>query len=181
MRKKTPMKEASPGRWYWYAAHDDELMMDCDGRHLLEIALKRLERSLETTKTEFNTTLQVRSTFVSHSQNSEHYHFIVRLSSPMDILERIVWQLYFMDHVYRSVKNLFRALDGVKSPSLLISPIRWPYWINESTFCREMPSPPPEKCFWRKPDATCSCPLEKHKSPIEIVKCPAHIKLRGVS
>jgi hypothetical protein len=146
-------------KWFWYVAREDELMCDLDSRTLLEIALKRLERSKE---------LQVRSTFVAPSQNDEHYHMVIRLAHPMLTLYRLTWELYFMSHVYRSVKNFFRALDGIPAPSLLISPCKWEIG---AAIGQEGVG------FWRKPDTACNC--ESHKNPEKILTCPAHIKLRG--
>lgn len=146
-------------RWFWYVAAADELMMDCDGRVLLEIAQSRLQRDL----------LPVKQTFVAPSQKQDHFHFVVRLQKPMPVLERMVWQLYLMDHVFRSVKNLFRALEGNPAPSLLISPEDWAHiprlgWTG---------------WFWRTWDATCDCP--SHKDWKTIDQCPAHYMLRGLT
>jgi hypothetical protein len=136
-------------KWFWYVATDRELMMDCDGRTLLEIAMKRLERDAK---------FDYDKIFSAPSQSPDHWHLVVRLEEPMEIMRRMVWQLYLMDHVYRSCKNIFRVLDDVPSPSLLISPKPW-------------------KNFWRKPDASCEC--ESHKNHLKIWDCPAHERLRG--
>ena len=149
-------------KWFWYVARADELMMDCDGHTLLEIAVKRLQRSRDQIDP-----LQI---FVSSSYSTEHFHFIIRLRRKMGALERQIWQLFLMDHTYRSVKNLFRVLHKIPSPSLLISPYEWDTRIAQLN---------PHGClrFWRKADAICWC--ESHKDPEKIWKCPAHIKLRG--
>lgn len=156
-------------KWYWYVARDDELMMDCDGRALLEIAIKRLERSRDR--------IGPHQIFTTHSNSPDHFHLVVRLGRRMEVLERQVWQLFFMDHVYRSVKNLFRVIEGVPCPSLLISPERW---LLSSEYNPPFPDDgyhPPT--FWREPDATCRC--KSHKDPKKIWKCPAHKKLRGAN
>lgn len=150
------MRIAIENPWYWYVAQDDELMMDCDGRVLLEIAQSRLQRDL----------LPVRQNFVACSQKADHYHFVVRLWEPMPVMERMVWQLYLMDHVFRSVKNMFRVLKESPAPSLLISPSDW------QTIQSVSRTP-----FWRKYDAVCNC--ESHKNWQRINVCPAHTLLRG--
>jgi hypothetical protein len=149
-------------KWFWYVARNNELMMDLDGRALLEIAVKRLQRHQHARTCE--RVLPYHRTFVAGSHTADHYHLVIRLREPMEILERMVWQLYFMDHTYRSVKNLFRVIDDVRAPSLLISPGKWPVGLVS---------------FWRPPDAICNCEREIHKNQEKIVFCPAHIKLRG--
>src|SRR5579863_7506867 len=100
-------------KWFWYVAKDDELMMDCDSRTTLEIAMKRLEKARGFEDYTDRKELLIKEVFVSPSHSKEHFHFVIRLKRPMSVLERMVWQLYFMDHVYRSVKNLFRVVDGI--------------------------------------------------------------------
>lgn len=155
--------------WHWYAAQDDELMCDLDSRTLLEIALKRLERVGWFKETPSNVpaknpVLFVDSTFLSQSTNDEHYHLVIKLEKPISVIHRLTWELFLMNHTYRTVQNLFRALDNIPAPSLLISPYNW---LEE-----------PGK-FWRSHDAVCFCEHGIHKNPRTIVKCPAHIKLRG--
>jgi hypothetical protein len=165
--------------WHWYVAQPDELMIDCDARPLLEIAFKRLERiqgGENLTEQNSKSPFQVRSIFVTTSQRSDHYHLVIRLSRPMREIDRMVWQLYLMDHVYRSVKNLFRVIYKRPSPCLLISPHVWhqgqPAQINDQ-FIKFLGWP-----FWRHYDATCNCTLDTHKDRVKIQSCPAHIKLR---
>ena len=136
-------------------------MCDLDSQTLLEIALKRLA----------NPELQIekRSVFVARSGSEGHYHLIVRLVSPRPLLWRMLFQLYLMDQVYRSVKNFDRALRNSPAPSLLISPENWK--CNAVTLNSTR--------FWRNPDAICHCPQAKHKSPKAILTCPAHLRLRG--
>lgn len=136
--------------WFWYVAKNNELMVDCDGVQLLEIAQKRLARS----------GLLVSDALVFPSQSESHFHLVVRLREPMNSIERQVWQLFLMDHVYRSVNNLFRALNGTPSPSLLISPQPW-------------------NAFWREHDAICHCET-KHKGPA-LSGCTVGASLRGNS
>lgn len=152
-------------RWYWYVAQDDELMMDLDGRVLLEIAESRIQRDLVPKGL-------VRYIYVTPSQNPDHFHFVVKLWKCMPVMQRMVWQLYLMDHVYRSVKNMFRVLDGTPSPSLLVSPKDWhetPPAFNGEHHCIVT--------FWRQWDATCGC--VSHKDAKKIWDCPAHQRLRG--
>ena len=136
--------------WFWYVARNNELMVDCDGVQLLEIAQKRLARS----------GLPVDTSVIFPSQNESHFHLVIKLTEPMNAIERQVWQLFLMDHVYRSVNNLFRALNGTPSPCLLISPR---YWDR----------------FWRAPDAICHCEM-KHKGPT-LSGCEVGARLRGNS
>lgn len=136
--------------WHWYVAREDELMIDLDGEVLLEIARKRLDRS----------PLEWRSAFVAGSSTDNHFHLVIRLKEEMPALQRQVWQLFLMDHTYRSVNNLFRAIAGVPAPSLLIAPQRWNL-----------------QKFWRPADAMCHC--KSHKNSEKIFDCPAHQKLRG--
>jgi hypothetical protein len=149
-------------KWYWYVARNDELMIDCDGAILLEIAQKRLERS----------GLSVKGIFITPSFSEDHYHLVVRLSKPMGTIERQVWQLFLMDHTYRSVNNLFRALAKIPAPCLLISPER--KWLWTSPW-----KPGLSDRFWRQPDAICEC-KEKHKGP-NLSGCKIGLKLRGYS
>ena len=151
MRVDTPIL-ILPRKWFWYVAREDELMMDLDGRAMLEIMQKRLERNTGR--------LQPRNLRVYSSHSKEHFHAVIRLRKPMDAIERMVWQLFLMDHVYRSCKNLFRVLKGTPAPSLLISPNRWTH-------------------FWRDADATCGCSRDAHKDHKRILDCPAHFLLRG--
>lgn len=142
-------------KWFWYVAKPDELMVDLDGAILLAISQKRLERC----------GLPVLKTFISPSNSDDHFHLVVKLRYPMEVIERQIWQLYLMDHVYRSVNNLFRAHSGTKGASLLIAPIRWCCsGISQSD-------------FWREPDGICTC-KEKHSGPT-FGGCKIGAKLRG--
>lgn len=161
--------------WYWYAAQDDELMCDLDSRTLLEIALKRLERvgcfkETCTSSPAEGPILFVDSTFLSQSTNDEHYHLVIKLLEPIPTIERLTWELFLMNHTYRTVQNLFRMIDGIPSPSLLISPYNW---LESQVLTGNGTR------FWRSHDATCFCKHGIHKNPRTILKCPAHIKLRG--
>ena len=166
--------------WFWYVAHDDELMIDCDGATLLQIAMKRLERATRPPDNRkglaLERGLQVRGTWVAPSQSADHFHLCIRLAEPMDVLERMVWQLYFFDHVFRSVKNLFRTLDGVSAPSLLISPTVWEWCHDNAEVSITSPN---GSLFWRTYDAVCDC--KNHKDRKKILTCPAHVHLRGVA
>ena len=150
-------------KWYWYAARADELMVDLDSQTLLEIALKRLAKP----DIQFP---PVKSVFLSKSFSEGHFHMTVLLKDDYTAVRRMVLQLYLMDHVYRSVKNFMRVLDGSLSPCLLITPYNWRSSgasLNGKTK------------FWREPDALCHCPIQRHKSHKAILTCPAHIRLRG--
>jgi|SRR5208283_1939372 len=137
-------------KWFWYVARNDELMIDCDGLALVQMALRRLERS----------NLQFIKTFVNPSVSPDHFHLVIKLAENMPPMERQIWQLYFMDHVYRSVNNLFRVLYSVKSPCLLISHQKW------------------VEPFWRPPDMICGC-KEKHSTLGKMKKCKTARMLRG--
>jgi len=153
----------SKQRWYWYVARADELMVDLDSQTLLEIALKRLANpDIELPP--------VQTLFVAKSFSEGHFHMVVRLNGEYPAVRRMVFQLYLFDHVYRSVKNFTRLLDCSPAPCLLITPYNWQ--SSGSSINGKVR-------FWRQPDALCHCLIQRHKSPKAIVKCPAHIKLRG--
>ena len=147
-------------KWYWYAARSDELLIDLDSQTLLEIALKRLAKP----------ELDIRASqmFLTESATKGHFHMAVRLRENVAEVRRMLFQLYLMDHVYRSVKNFDRALNNVSAASLLISPHNWANGgLNRTK-------------FWRSPDAICHCLLAKHKSHKAILSCPAHVTLRSL-
>lgn len=152
-------------KWFWYVAREDELMIDCDGAILLEIAQKRIARS----------GLLIKKTFIVPSSSEDHFHLVVKLSESMGAVERQIWQLFFMDHVYRSVNNLFRALAKTPAPCLLISPHDWKKISEENPTSHSMS----QTLFWRCPDAICNCE-GKHKGP-NLSGCGIGLKLRGGS
>jgi hypothetical protein len=152
-------------RWFWYVARENELMIDCDSKALLEIAMKRLQ---DTTRIGIEEPLSVKDIFLAPSKNSEHFHITVRLNESIDPIRRAIWQLFLFDDVTRSTHNLFRAVNNIPAPSLLISPYNW---LNLSTLATVK--------FWRSHDAVCTCSPLRHKSAKAILECPAHILLRG--
>lgn len=146
-------------KWFWYVARSDELMIDVDSQVLLEIALKRLAKP--------ELPIKAKSMFVAESQSAGHFHFVVRLRRDVPEFWRMLYQLYLMDHVYRSVKNFERCFNATPGASLLISPHNWIHGgVNGQK-------------FWRSPDAICHCLAAKHKSQKSILTCPAHVALRG--
>lgn len=149
---------------YWYVAKNDELMCDLDSQTLLEIALKRLNDPRLPYPD-----LEPRNVFLADSNSPGHYHMVVQIKKNLPEMRRMIFQLYLMDHVYRSVKNLMRALDSKPAPSLLISPHNW--------LCSGVALNSGK--FWRNPDAVCHCHLSRHKSQEKIWECPAHLQLRG--
>lgn len=152
--------------FYWYVARNDELMCDLDSQTLLEIAMKRLTAPATF---EIYPDLEPRNVFLADSNSAGHFHMVVQLKQNMPAMRRMIYQLYLMDHVYRSVKNLTRALESKPAPSLLISPHNW--------LCNGVALGSVK--FWRSPDAICHCHLSRHKSQEKIWECPAHIQIRG--
>lgn len=149
-------------KWYWYVAKPDELMMDLDGSILLEICKKRLARSVLKD--------MIALEYITPSHTPDHWHYTLKLMEDMPPLKRQLWQLYFLDHVYRSLNNCFRVLENVPSPSLLISDHKWDIGINIHLL-------EAGKMFWREPDAICNC-KKKHTGP-DMSGCKVGLKLRG--
>jgi len=152
--------------WHWYVARENELLIDCDSRTLLQIAMKRLEDTQRIREAEIP--LEVERTFVAPSNNPDHFHFAVLVKNKLSPIVQMTWQLFLMDDVNRSVHNLFRVVNLYKAPSLLISPHNW---LTDNRY--------ETNSFWRSHDAVCQCDSRVHKNKDTILQCPAHIRLRG--
>lgn len=106
------------------------------------------------------------SIWIYPSDRELHYHIFVRLNSPMQILERCIWQMYLRDDFFRGINGLMRAWRQYQSgsfkpgPSLLIT--------SE-----------PYKGFYRLPDYACRC--KKKHSPEVMEICPVAKRVRGNS
>lgn len=157
---------------YWYVAHDDELLIDLDdymrptrtgcpwGEAFFRL---RLRDAMNAGK------LQILSVWLVPSNSDRHYSAIVQLSNstPLNLIQRLIWQLYLGSDLYRARADLMRAANGVPNPSLLILP-------------------KPIRGFYRKPDAQCSC-TEKHSTEQQFERmqnggaCAVWVRYRGRS
>jgi len=147
----------------WYLAHDDELLIDLDdymrkaksGEPWGEAYFrKRLRTAIDSKK------LEVKGVWLDYSNSKSHFQAVVRLVSPMSVIERLVWQLKLGSDLLRGQSDLMRAVRGIKHPSLLIRH-------------KEI------RDFYREPDRTCPC-TKKHITE-EAPDCPVWRELRGMS
>ncbi len=142
---------------YWYVRRPDELMCDLDLKQgslrRLVIARARLRGAREVGKLDVN-----RYWFYS-SLKRYHYHFMVRLNTPLDEQRSILWENRLCDDLFRSNMNFARLIELGRSWSLLITPHK-------------------RVSYWREPDYTCAC-TEKHRESTMSL-CPVATQLNCV-
>jgi len=152
---------------HWYLAHDDELLVDIDaydrptktGELWGEVFFRRRLRSAIASHK-----LHVRDVWLDESNTPGHFHGVVRLTEPMDRVQRLVWQMHLGSDLYRGRADLMRAARGIAAPSLLIRSRQF-------------------RTFYRPADRVCSC-TQKHVTD-ELARgervCDVWTELRGMS
>lgn len=161
---------------YWYIAKEDELLLDIDNYDKPvpkfqiwgEMFRQRLRDALRAHKIEVRTTKGEVDIFIEESNTLKHYHVFIRLTEPMDLFKRMVWQLRLASDWKRAHADLMRAADGIEPASLLIRTDNLPG-------------------LWREPDEVCPCLEGKHETlkQVELIKagkgCPVWERLRGAT
>lgn len=135
---------------YWYVSRDNEILVDMDKPGT---SLSHAERRLYGAFS--HGVLDVLRVEIHDSFTPAHVHVLVTLHSPMQSIARMVWALMLHSDVYRACTSIMRAIHGVGSPDLLITPRK----------------------FYREPDYVCEC-KSKHNYAV-MNSCPVAIEIRG--
>src|SRR5262245_34124920 len=131
--------------WYWYIATDSEIFLDLDSKHALRRAMNVLRRGLTSGRMDFS------ELWFYPTTTAEHYHLIVVLKEPAELVSRVAWSLWMGADQIRAAYVLERFKNGIQTPEFLCS--RRTYGV-------------------RAPDDVCTCD-ERHKSKAVTDKCPA--------
>lgn len=149
----------------WYIARENELLLDIDGGN------QRLSQS-DGTKLEMffrrrlrdavlDRLIKVDHIWIEPSITPGNFHVFVRLSGPMTLQRRLIWQSWLGSDLYRARADLMRADLSHLFPSLLILP---------------------KEIGYRKPDAVCGCSTKHDLNGVaDLGFCETWKRFRGPS